>query len=109
VPPGPQHVIEFRNSSWWNEDAMLRFKERSYTFCSVSHPTLPEMLVTTSPCFYLRMHGIPDLFKSAYSEEELKKYASQIPEDATMVSIYFNNTYYDAAYKNAVTLVSLLL
>lgn len=37
------NIVEFRHSSWWNEDVWKVFSENNITFC-ISHPNLPEKL-----------------------------------------------------------------
>ena len=94
------HVIEFRHPSWWQERVYVLLRECSLTFCSVSYPGLPGDNVLTGSLFYRRMHGIPELFRSAYTEAALETLAQGIPADADAF-IYFNNTMFDAGYTNA--------
>lgn len=94
------NVIEVRHLSWWNETVYSAFKENKLTFCSVSFPGLPEENILTSNLFYKRMHGVPELFKSSYSESQLQALAENIPL-ASQFFIYFNNTMLEAGYKNA--------
>jgi uncharacterized protein YecE (DUF72 family) len=108
IPPGEKSVIEFRDGSWWTEKVMARFRERGYTICNMDYPGLQPPLKKTSPVFYMRMHGVPELFKSSYSEAQLEKLAGNLPAGLKHAYIYFNNTYYDAAYKNATRLRELL-
>ncbi len=100
IGPGSASVIEFRHSSWWNKNVYKLFKAQKLTFCSVSYPGLPEQNILTSEIFYKRMHGVPDLFKSPYSEAQLDALAADIPLRSKPF-IYFNNTMYEAGYTNA--------
>lgn len=100
------NVIEFRHESWWNEEVYKIFKRHSLTFCSVSYPWLPEDNITTSDVFYKRMHGVPDLFISSYSDDHLHKLAKGLPK-ADKSFVYFNNTMYEAGYSNAALLKEL--
>ena len=108
VPKHNHNIVELRHESWWNKDTERLFRENNYTFCNVDFPGLKSYIISTSPVFYFRFHGNPELFKSSYSTDELNKFASQFPKDCEDYTIYFNNTYYDAAYKNAVELRSIL-
>jgi uncharacterized protein YecE (DUF72 family) len=105
IPEGNQNVIELRHASWWNETVELAFKQRAYTFCNVDYPGLKTHFIHTSNDLYLRLHGSPELFKSAYTETQLENYFEEFPKEQ-MITVYFNNTYYEAAYKNALFLKS---
>ncbi len=107
IPPGPQHVIELRHASWWDKKVEQNFKKNDYTFCNVSYPKLPSDFIKTSDDFYLRMHGVPELFKSTYKNEELKALQENLPVGKSY-TIYFNNTYYDAGHKNALELLKMV-
>ncbi len=97
----PHNVIEFRHISWWNEKVKKEFKKSGLTFCNVDLPGLESYFINSSPVFYLRLHGNPELFKSSYPIEKLTEFYKNIPEDITQALVYFNNTYYEAGYKNA--------
>lgn len=108
VPHYPSNVIEFRNSSWWNPTVIKTLHENKITFCNVSYPGLPETFHKTTDLFYLRMHGVPELFKSAYSDVQLKKIKENIPAKMKDVYVFFNNTMFEAGYSNALTLQGLV-
>jgi uncharacterized protein YecE (DUF72 family) len=95
-----RNIIEFRHASWWTEHVYETLRAHSLTFCSVSFPNLPEDNIVTSDVFYKRMHGVPQLFTSSYSDKDLKKLGKSMPDDTTSF-IYFNNTMYEAGYTNA--------
>lgn len=100
VPYEKRCVIEFRNLSWWDASVFDALKQHNLTFCNISFPGLPEDIYMTTDIFYLRMHGVPELFKSSYSTESLKAKAAATPEAAHQL-IYFNNTMFEAGYTNA--------
>jgi uncharacterized protein YecE (DUF72 family) len=50
-------VIEFRDSSWWNEPALEEIEKAGIVFCSVDAPSVPNEIITTSDAIYLRLHG----------------------------------------------------
>lgn len=108
VPKHHHNVIELRHESWWNKDTEKLFRENNFSFCNVDFPGLKSNIISPSPVFYFRFHGNPELFKSSYSNDELKKFASQFPKDCEEYTVCFNNTYYNAAYKNALELRSIL-
>lgn len=107
IPHLPENVVELRHISWWNEDVEKAFKKAKLTFCNVDYPGLKTSFIHTSPVFYLRLHGNPELFKSSYSNDELEKFYSHFPADCQHYNIYFNNTYYEAGYRNALELIKI--
>ncbi len=108
LPPSNHHVVEFRNASWWDREVIRALRKHKLTFCNVSFPNLPEDFYKTSETFYLRMHGVPELFKSSYSEDELKNIVKKIPTTVKECFIYFNNTMFEAGFSNALTLKTLV-
>lgn len=102
-----KNVVEFRHESWWNDEVWKVFKENNITFCSVSHPNLPQTIFKDFPILYMRFHGIPRLFHSSYSTEELKHVNRQIYSKRGFV--YFNNTASEAGILNALELKRMAL
>lgn len=87
------NVIEFRHISWWQERVYQKLREANITFCNSSYPKLPTDFIQSSATLYTRYHGIPKLYYSAYSKEELIQLAQQIhASTANTVYTYFNNT-----------------
>ncbi|MGO4821544.1 MULTISPECIES: DUF72 domain-containing protein [unclassified Flavobacterium] len=101
--PKYKNIVEFRNDSWWNDEVINTLTANNISFCSVSHPKLPQHIVTQSPVIYLRLHGAKKLFYSEYTTEELEyiKYQLVMSETKKEVFIYFNNTASEAGIKNA--------
>lgn len=107
IPPGARQVVEFRHASWWEAEVWNTLAQHRLTFCNVSFPGLPQALHPTGSLFYLRMHGVPELFKSSYPTKELRRLAGHMPQ-AQECYVYFNNTMYEAGYTNAAQLLHLL-
>lgn len=103
IPGNAQNVVELRHPSWWNDTAEYAFTKKGITFCNVDYPGLKTYFIHSSKDFYLRLHGSPDLFKSSYTDSQLDNYLNKFP-NANSITVYFNNTFYDAAYKNALYL-----
>jgi len=97
------NVVEFRHESWYRPEVYKELQQHKITFCNISHPQLKENFVPTSPIIYFRFHGVPQLFKSAYSKEYLDTLVNQILQNKTSKRIYFyfNNTMNLAAIENA--------
>ncbi len=104
------NVVEFRHQSWWNEEVMTALKSQNIVFSGVSFPKdIPaEFVINNDETAYYRLHGVPVLFKSEYSEEEMQDLASKIKESDRKVYVFFNNTWGTAAVKNSVYLKEIL-
>jgi len=100
------NVIEFRDNSWWNTEIQEILREKSLIFCGVSIPkNIPEDFIINNENFaYYRLHGVPQMFKSSYSDEQLEKLADQVKKFSGTSYIFFNNTFGVAAINNALSL-----
>jgi uncharacterized protein YecE (DUF72 family) len=99
--PSYNNVIEFRHESWWNKVVLNTLKKHNIIFCGISYPGLPGDVVKTNRNLYYRLHGVPVLYKSAYSEFFLEELAKKIKQGrAAEAWIYFNNTWGTAAIEN---------
>lgn len=103
---GQQNIVEFRHESWWKPEVYDQLTQHKINFCSVSYPNLPKENIVTGDVNYRRMHGVPQLFKSSYTSEELTALAAQLTGGQTF--IYFNNTMFEAGYTDARTLQELI-
>ncbi|MGZ3904907.1 MAG: DUF72 domain-containing protein [Bacteroidia bacterium] len=108
IPHGPRNVVEFRHESWWNENVIKVLANAGITFCNVDFPGLRSRVMSSTNDFYFRFHGKPELFKSAYTKRQLSDLYRKIPTKSKSVTVYFNNTYYGEAYKNALQLVEII-
>lgn len=104
IPHLSENVVEFRHISWWNETVQQKLAAAGITFCNVDFPGMETYFMHTTSSFYLRLHGNPVLFKSSYEIPDLEKFHDAIPKDIQNSCIYFNNTYYEAGYTNALQL-----
>lgn len=107
LDPALVNVVEFRDATWWNDDAIKRLRDRGVTFCSISYPQLPQELVSTARTAYYRFHGVPELYRSAYTTRELRSVVTAIAEmkGVRETYVYFNNDIDVAAVSNAKTLM----
>jgi uncharacterized protein YecE (DUF72 family) len=111
LPADLDHVIEFRDPSWINDEMFAALEAHNVGFCTISHPTLTCPIRSTSHTAYIRMHGAQTLYASCYSEEELCWWAGQIENvlsEGHEVYVYFNNDAYGYAVQNAQRLRELL-
>ncbi len=78
------------------------FEKNNITFCNVSYPNFPDDIIATSPIYYFRFHGVPELYRSAYSHEYLATVIKKIKtENIKSAWLYFNNTAGLGAIENA--------
>ena len=97
------NVVEFRHSSWWNEEVYTQLGKNKIVFCGTSHPSLPDDIVVGGPTIYYRFHGVPSLYYSDYKEDVLKTFADDILDipQIKKVNCFFNNTADTNAIRNA--------
>jgi uncharacterized protein YecE (DUF72 family) len=113
VPGWIRLSAEFRHPSWHCEEVFALLEAHGAAYCVMSGAHLPCILRATTDFAYVRMHG-PDhhhLYAGAYSDTDLKWWASRIQEwDAAGkdVFVYFNNDANANAVRNARTLRALL-
>jgi len=103
----PRNVVEFRHISWWEDKVFEAFRKHKINFCCVSYPNLPDENIVTGKLLYRRMHGVPELFKSSYSEKELIELSENLKTEKEGF-VFFNNTMFEAGYSNALQLKQLL-
>ncbi|MGV3704570.1 MAG: DUF72 domain-containing protein [Arcticibacter sp.] len=102
------NVVEFRHPSWWNDKVYQAFGERGIVFSGISHPTLPQDVISNSPSFYYRFHGSENLYSSAYTTEQLNDFVKQVEQQHVGDAfVFFNNDIGGAAFRNAATLKQL--
>lgn len=103
LDPAFRNVLEFRHPSWWTPDVYEDLSRRNVTFCGMSHPDLPSVVVRNSPLLYYRFHGVPDLYRSPYTAEQLERFAGEVNDTGTTreAYVYFNNDIDASAITNA--------
>ncbi|MCD8740157.1 DUF72 domain-containing protein [Mucilaginibacter roseus] len=93
LDPVFSNVFEPRHESWWRDDIIDALGKHNISFCGMSHPDLPDTVVQNTPVVYYRFHGVPLLYKSPYSTEDLQRVVTQICENKKTSQgwFYFNN------------------
>lgn len=100
--PAFKNVVEFRHASWWNKLVFQELKKNKIIFSGISYPNLPDDVIQTNANLYYRLHGVPVLYKSSYSEKFLEELTGQLHTLKIKEAwIYFNNTWGTAAIENA--------
>ena len=72
MDPSFNNVLEFRHASWWQAEVFEQLAARQVSFCGMSHPELPDEVVVNSPVVYYRFHGVPNLYTSSYSRDDMQ-------------------------------------
>jgi len=87
------NIIEFRHSSWFDDEVYDLLNESEVGFCSVSAPDFPNDLIATSHIVYIRFHGIgAEKYRYLYSKKELKEWSDKIRKSSSNnVFCYFKN------------------
>lgn len=109
VDPSFENVVEFRHTSWWNDNAIKTLGEHKIAFCGMSHPDFPDDLIGNTSHLYYRMHGRERLYTSGYTELQLSEVIKKI-ETMNQIKhayIYFNNDVLGYAPQNAESLIKL--
>lgn len=110
VDPQFLNVVEFRHESWWNDDVLHKLSEKKIVFSGVSIPKniSDDVIINSEEFLYYRFHGVPILFKSEYTDDELKAVAEKIDKFKGTSFVFFNNTWGTAGIKNALEMQNLL-
>lgn len=109
LDPTFDNVLEFRHASWWQPEVYEQLAAKRISFCGMSHPDLPGEVIINTPVIYYRFHGVPDLYRSPYSDADLQQVINQVKahDEATESWFYFNNDAAVAAIPNAQTMIKL--
>lgn len=104
------NVLEFRHESWWIDDVYDELHKNNITFCGMSHPTLPEDIVSNASLLYYRMHGKGELYASNYENSELQNIVNKIKSNkqVTEAYIFFNNDIHTYAIHNASAMLKMI-
>jgi uncharacterized protein YecE (DUF72 family) len=76
----------------------------------MSHPDLPDEIIQNSAIVYYRLHGVPELYKSPYSSDQLQSVINEIDANAKAkhAYLYFNNDIGGSAVRNATEMIQYL-
>lgn len=105
------NVVEFRHHSWWIPEVYEILKMENIIFSGVSIPKdiSDDFIINNDYFVYYRLHGLPQMFKSEYMENDLNNLAKKINDFNRTTFIFFNNTYGISGIKNALYLKGQLL
>src|SRR5262249_22395771 len=112
LPKDLEHVVEFRNGSWYTEEIRDLLSRHGIGLClhDMRGSVPPDWV--TGPIVYIRLHGpAAKRYAGRYPQSTLEKWAQRIRtygEHATNIYVYFNNDYHAHAIVNARELRDLL-
>lgn len=109
------NVVEFRHVSWWCDAVKISLQQANIVMAGVSillksvdNQIPDDVIINNDDTLYYRLHGVPVMFKSEYSEAELTALAEKIKDFSGQKFVFFNNTFGIAGIKNALFLDRLL-
>lgn len=103
--PDLHFALEARHASWLAEPALALLRENAITWVVAdSGRRFPALEIATTELVYLRLHGAPQRYISAYSADALAHFATLVcnwQESGKQVWVFFNNTMYGHAVADA--------
>jgi uncharacterized protein YecE (DUF72 family) len=113
VAPGKVDLVcEPRHPTWFTAAAADMLENAEVAYVSADPPTVEQPAPAgNADTAYIRLHGSPDMYYSAYTEQYLDRLAEDILEKVRMrkrVWCIFDNTASGAAVPNALSLMARL-
>jgi uncharacterized protein YecE (DUF72 family) len=112
LPTKLNHVFEFRDPSWCNEEVRFLLAQTGMSFCIHDMRGFQCPAWTTGPLVYIRFHGPTDLkYAGRYGQAQLRTWADRIRDFLSSgrdVYVYFNNDDQGHAVTDARELITLL-
>jgi len=106
-----RHAIEFRHPSWFCEEVADCLRAYGIAACQSDAARWPRWDAVTTDLVYVRLHGRPRTYASAYGEGALRAWARKARRwlrEGRDVHAYFDNDARGAAPRNALRLIELL-
>lgn len=87
------HVFEFRNDTWFNNETYEILEKYGCSLCIVSGPSsVPRVVIAINDTAYIRFHGEGSWYRDNYSNEALQSWKKALDEThAGRLLAYFNN------------------
>ncbi len=111
LPPWLRFTFEFRHASWFCEEVYELLRRHGCALTIADTPEFPMVLELTADFAYCRLHGGRELYRSAYTEDELQTWSQRAQEwsaGGRDVYLYFDNDFMAHAPRNALRLRELL-
>jgi uncharacterized protein YecE (DUF72 family) len=110
LPPRRQHVVEFREPSWYRDEVFALLQKFGVALCLHDMQGSASGQVDIGPFVYVRFHGT-ERYSGSYSDERLYRWAVWLGarrRDGKQVDAYFNNDIGGHAPRDAVRLRGML-
>jgi uncharacterized protein YecE (DUF72 family) len=107
-----QHVVEFRDPSWYVAETFQLLESRSVALCLHDKSGSAVVEPFVGPFVYVRFHGTSGRYHGSYDARALTRWAHRLGEqakDGRPVYAYFNNDPDAVAVSNAFGLRTILL
>ena len=111
LPPGIQHVVEFRHPSWYVDATFDCLERNGASLCLHDKEGSEIREPFVGRCVYVRFHGTSGRYHGSYSDATLAEWAQRLVaqrRDGVDVYAYFNNDPDAIAVQNAETLQRLV-
>ncbi len=109
--PEARHAMEFRHPSWFDPETARLLEDHCLAICISDAADWPRWDAVSTDMVYVRLHGSTETYHSAYSDEELARWADMVTtwrDEGRSVHVYFDNTDSLAAPQNALRLKEML-
>jgi len=106
-----RHAIEFRHASWFCDEVAACLRRHGIAACQSDAGGWPRWDAVTADLVYVRLHGRPRTYFSAYREKALRAWARRVRRwlrEGREVHVYFDNDARGAAPRDAERLIALL-
>jgi len=107
----PRHAIEFRHPSWFDDGVAACLRDHGIAVCQSDAADWPLWDVVTADLVYVRLHGRPVTYASAYRRGTLQAWATRIRRwlrEGRDVHAYFDNDALGHAPHDALALLDLV-
>ena len=106
-----RHAIEFRHPSWFDDEVASLLGEHRIAVTQSDASRWPMWEAVTTDLVYIRLHGNPETYHSAYDDRALDSWADRITRwraEGRSVQVYFDNTDSGHAPEDALRLMTRL-
>ncbi len=106
-----RYAFEFRHQSWYDEPILDLLRDHDMSLCISDHHDAPAPWLVTASFVYVRGHGPKGTYQGRYSDNTLRKWASDIKKwkrRGRDVYVYFDNDQKSAAPFDAKDLMRLV-
>ncbi len=91
---GHRLAVEFRHTSWFNDEALRLAERLGFTLVSVDSPEA-TFIRASNGILYLRLHGRSAWYAHEYTEDELRGLAGEVRRQSPeAVYVFFNNDHW---------------